>query len=93
MNDVKQLEDKKLDKVNGGTLVQAREDYKEFVELGLFLDYSNFSVSNVRDMFKSFGIRYEDHGGTIYNNRYYFSDIEITREEAFAIIKKDLENK
>ena len=88
-----ELKDEDLEIVDGGTLAETLQDYKDLKNLGLLADCNSFSPNGVKQAFNSFNIRYDNHGGTINNNHYYLGDKEISRDEAYQIIRNSLENK
>ena len=51
MSDVNELKDVKLEKVNGGTMLETMGDHKKFKELGLVSGNNGFSPGEVRKTF------------------------------------------
>ena len=87
MVEVKELNDEELEKANGGTMIETRDDFKEFRKLKLISSEDSFSPLMVRQIFKDYNIILQDHGGLKNNNQYFFENREITHEEALQIIR------
>lgn len=84
------LTDDELETVTGGTIVETLQNYKTFESWKIVSGEDRFSPSAVRNTFKHYGVRMEDHGGLKNHNEYFIGDRKVTMQEALSHVHSQL---
>ena len=90
------MTDEELDQVAGGTYIESSSDAIKFQnELGVkiydteivgvpVLQHNEFV--KLRDAFSQYGVKVEDHGGLINENKYFIDGNQVSRDDAWKHI-------